>query len=175
MRHTAGYIVEMMEEADFAQFAGLENEKVLEMLTRCTNDVEWLPQTADEIVFDTVLSQMAIRLSVERHAGRHAIVQTVHGPATVQHGKDLTRVRTIIGTGGVLSHGNDPAASLSGALQDREISKALCPSDAGLFLDQSYILYACGLLRECETEVAMRLALKSLKPLEMEVSDGVRA
>jgi len=175
MRHTADYIVEMMEKSDFAQFVGLDHETVFEMLARCTNDVEWLPQTAKEIVFDTALSQMAIKLSVERHAGHHTIVQTVHGPATVQHGKDLTRVRTIIGTGGVLSHGNDPATSLSGALRDRERSKALYPCNARLFLDEAYILYTCGLLRECEPEVAMRLALKSLKSLELEVSDGIRA
>ena len=51
------------------------------------------------------LAWTAVRIAVARHAGTTEIVQTVHGPVTMQRGKDLTGVKCVIGTGGPLAHG----------------------------------------------------------------------
>ena len=89
--------------------AGLSAEAVETLLRRSDDDVEWLPQSDDERRFDQALARWATRLSVTRHAGTHETVYTATGPVTLQRGKDLSEVATIIGTGGVLVHSDDPA------------------------------------------------------------------
>ena len=51
--------------------------------------------------FDQALAHWATRISVTRHAGTHETVYTATGPVTLQRGKDLGDVATIIGTGGL--------------------------------------------------------------------------
>ena len=68
-----------------------------------------LPANADDEALDEALAWAAVRIAVARHAGTAEIVQTVHGPVTMQRGKDLTGVKCVIGTGGPLAHGATPA------------------------------------------------------------------
>jgi uncharacterized protein (TIGR01319 family) len=103
---------------------------------------------------------------VVRHAGTTEIVQTVHGPVTVQRGKDLTGVKCVIGTGGPLAHGATPASVLKAALADASDPFSLRPTDPALLVDTDYMLYASGLLAAVDREAAFALALGSLRPLE---------
>jgi len=87
------------------------------------------------------------------------------GPVTVQHGKDLTQVSAVIGTGGGLVASRDPRAVLQMALADPSEPFALKPRAPKLLLDREYLLYACGLLGQIEPQAALELALAHLEPL----------
>ncbi len=165
MRHTARAIVAEVGSEAFARAAELSADTVAALLRRSDDDVRWLPRRDDERRFDQALARAATRLSVTRHAGVHETVYTASGPVTVQRGKDLGEVATIVGTGGVLVHGDDPARVLRAALAGDDAPFSLRPGAARLMLDADYALYACGLLGTVAPAAALAFGLGALKPL----------
>ena len=168
MRHTARSVVAEAGRDAFAGQAGMSIEAVEALLRRSDDDVEWLPQSDDERRFDQALAHRATRLSVTRHAGTHETVYTATGPVTLQRGKDLSEVATIIGTGGVLVHSDDPARTISAALASDDAPLSLRPRSARLMVDVDYVLYACGLLGAVEPAAALAFGREALKSLDGE-------
>jgi hypothetical protein len=83
----------------------------------------------------------------------------------VQEGKDLSRVRCVIGTGGPLVFAKDPAAILGKILFRAGAPHVLRPKGAALRLDSGYVLYAMGLLSASQPKSALRLMKQAIKPL----------
>ncbi len=169
MRHNAQAIAEAAGTAALAADAGLDVAAAERLIGELAGDVERVPATAEEAALDRALGRAAIRLAVKRHAGTLETVFTVQGPAQVQHGKDLSEVATVIGTGGVLVHSEDPRAILEMALADADDAASLRPRAPRLLLDRDYSLYACGLLAQVEPACAFRLAVGGLVTLDKEV------
>jgi uncharacterized protein (TIGR01319 family) len=166
MRHNARTIAEAAGLAAMAERVGLSEARLNAKLNEIAADVERLPQTTEDVALDEALAWTAVRIAVARHAGTSEIVQTVHGPVTMQRGKDLSGVKCVIGTGGPLAHGATPASVLKAALADTADPFSLRPSNPALLIDADYLLYASGLLAAVEPDAALALALASLKPLE---------
>jgi uncharacterized protein (TIGR01319 family) len=166
MRHNAEAIIEAVGIADFAERVGMSETQVRSILDEIVADVERLPHSPEEIAFDEALAWSAVRIAMARHAGRVEIVHTASGSVTVQRGKDLSAVTTVIGTGGPLAHGITPASVLRGAPADSADPFSLRPISPSLFIDADYVLYASGLLAEVEPEAAFTLAMRSLHRLE---------
>jgi uncharacterized protein (TIGR01319 family) len=166
MRHNAAAIVELAGLDAIARASGLASERVTATIASLASDVGRLPATEEEAKLDEALARAAIGLAVARHCGTVQTVYTVSGPALVQHGKDLSRIANVIGTGGVLAHGHNPEAALRMALADPAEPSSLRPTAPRLWLDRDYILYACGLLAEVEPEAALELALTHLQAVQ---------
>ena len=166
MRHTARHVVDAAGAAAFAGGLGWTAEDVEAALSGIEADVERLPETDAERAFDTALATAATRISVARHAGTLETVYTATGPATMQRGKDLSIIETVIGTGGVLVHGERPAAVLSAALASESDPLSLRPADARLMLDQDYAIYAAGLLADAEPEAALKMGLAGMHDVQ---------
>lgn len=162
MRHTARHVVEAAGRDAFASAGGWSEPEIEAMLTAIDADVERLPASAAERAFDAQLARTATRLSVTRHAGTHETVYAATGPVTMQRGKDLGDVATIIGTGGVLVHADDAGAILGAALASADAPLSLRPRAARLMLDMDYALYACGLLAEAAPDAALAMGLAGL-------------
>jgi uncharacterized protein (TIGR01319 family) len=111
-----------------------------------------------------------VRIAVRRHCGTVQTVYTATGPVTVQHGKDLSHVDVVIGTGGALVGSADPGAVLRTALADASEPFALKPRAPRLMLDREYLLYACGLLQSVAPQPALELALANLVALDQETA-----
>ncbi len=123
---------------------------------------EFLPQDADETEFDNAIAKCAIETSLNRHAG---YLETLYMPGSVvlfQHGKDLSELKYLIGTGGILVHHDEPFELLKAALVDQDPT-ILKPKHPTLLVDQEYILYAIGLLALEYPNQAIRILKKSLK------------
>ena len=170
MRHNAATIVEAAGLEAIAADANLDAARVSSLLTLLRADVGRLPGSAEEIAFDRALARAAVRIAVLRHCGTVATVYTTTGPVTVQHGKDLSGVDTVIGTGGALVGSPDPRALLQMALADPAEPLALRPRAPRLLLDRDYLLYACGLLQSVEPQPALELALRHLVALDLEIA-----
>jgi len=168
MRHNAATIVESAGMEAISREARLAPERVSALLADFARDVGALPQTADERALDQALARAAVRYAVKRHCGSIETVYTPTGPVTVQHGKDLTRVACIIGTGGAVVSSADPRAVLTNALADPADPTSLRPRNPRLLLDRHYLLYACGLLSAVDPEAACELALNHLETLAPE-------
>ncbi len=124
-----------------------------------------LPRDEDEFTFHRLLTKLVVETAVSRHAGT---IEETYGPTGkmfIQRGKDLTGVRCVIGTGGALVFGADPADLLKACLYQELAPNSLRPKDPAFFLDEKYLLYAVGLLSQSEPEKAFKLAKKYLRSL----------
>jgi uncharacterized protein (TIGR01319 family) len=92
-------------------------------------------------------------------------METIYTPLGVmyyQRGKDLTDVKYIIGTGGIILYGEYPEAILSKVFFDPAKPVELRPKQAELMLDYDYLLSAMGLLSFDHPEVALRIMKKRI-------------
>jgi uncharacterized protein (TIGR01319 family) len=168
MRHNAATIADVAGVERLASDAGLSIGRAAALLESVTRDVEWLPRTADDVAFDQALARAAVKHAVARHCGTVETVHTVHGPVTVQHGKDLSRVNAVIGTGGAIVASRNPGGILAMTLADPLEPLSLRPAAPRLLLDRHYLLYACGLLNTVDPRAALELALAHLEPVAEE-------
>jgi uncharacterized protein (TIGR01319 family) len=124
-----------------------------------------LPEGDEEIACHILLSRLAVEVAMDQHAGRLEVRYGPTGEVSVQYGKDLTKIATVIGTGGPIIDSHSPRDVLEGALFCEEKPFILKPVAPAFFLDEKYILYAVGLLGQVEPEKAYRLARKYLKKI----------
>lgn len=164
MRYSAEALVEAAG-IRLNQYLSWSEEEIQTQLELFQKDPWRVPQNEREAQFDTALGRMAVELSVRRHVGTMEVVYTPFGATYVQHGKDLTPLPAVIGTGGVLLHHSNPEEILRGALFDAAEPTVLKPQQPTLFLDKEYILAAMGLLREVAPLAALRMMKKYLLKL----------
>lgn len=122
-----------------------------------------LPQTEEELACHRLLTCLTVEVAVSRHAGRIEVVYSPTGERLVQYGKDLTNVKTVIGTGGPVIFSNNSREILNHALFREENPFILKPKNPEFYIDAEYVLYAVGLLSQTEPKKALNLARKYLK------------
>lgn len=166
MRHSAASVVEAVGVARIAEEAHMSPSQVDGMLAHIAQNIEGIPQTPAERAFDRALLLGAIQIAVKRHAGTIETVYTAVGPVQVQHGKDLTGIKTVVATGGAPIHLGERDALLSATRADPKDPRSLRPRDPQLYLDRDYLLYAVGLLAAVEPRAALALALRSITPAD---------
>lgn len=134
-------------------------------ISKLAERTDFLPETEEDLAIDAVMAATAVELATERHAGTVEVVYTPFGATYVQHGKDLTGCRTLVGTGGVLVRQTEAARILAKALFDTGNPTVLKPKNPEFYLDRDYILAGMGLLAEHDPLTALQITKKYLKPL----------
>jgi hypothetical protein len=124
-----------------------------------------LPRRKTDFACQRLLTRLMVEVAMDRHAGRIEVVYSPAGERLIQHGKDLTGVKSVIGTGGPIVFSDDPRQILEGTLFREENPFVLKPKNPHFYLDEQYILYAVGLLAQVEPGNALLLARKYLKPI----------
>ena len=122
-----------------------------------------LPETSEEYTCHLLLSCLMVEVAVGRHCGRLEVIYTPNGERMIQHGKDLTGIKSVIGTGGPVIFSQNPRKILEGVLFRPDNPYILKPKKPNFYLDTEYILYAVGLLAQSEPGKALQLAKKYLK------------
>ena len=117
-----------------------------------------LPETEEETLFDLKMAQIATEIAVERHVGKIELWHGTQGKTMIQSGKDLRNVDIVIGTGGPIVFALNPRPILMEALFSNKSPNLLKPVSPALYLDSGYILYAVGLLSECNPAAALKAA-----------------
>lgn len=77
-----------------------------------------------------------------------------------QEGKDLSEVKYLIGTGGVIINNENPEEILSSGLFTMEEPNSLRPANPKLMVDKDYILSSMGLLAGIDEDIAVRMLKK---------------
>ncbi|MBE3575183.1 MAG: glutamate mutase L [Firmicutes bacterium] len=142
---------------------GLPQEEVPGFMQRLSAHPEWVPRSPAERSHDQGLAQVCVDLAVTRHAGRLEQVYTPMGASFIQHGKDLTGVEMVVGTGGPVIRAADPRAVLEKACYRPEEPLVLRPQAHRFLLDHDYVLAAAGLLAGVNPEAALRLMKQNLQ------------
>ena len=120
---------------------------------------DFLPDDAHERDADLEIAAAAVRIALERHAGRSKVVVSPEGRVVERSGKDLREVDLLVGSGGVLRHGGPDAVRrvLLPATGDAFEGGWQLPRDPEVVVDRDYVLAAAGLLAEEHPLAAHRL------------------
>jgi len=165
MRYSVVALYEAAGEHKLKQNIGLPDVDLQGYVQFLAGHPDKVPANDIEQLIDTGLGYTAAELAVERHAGKVETVYTPFGASYMQYGKDLTEIRYLIGTGGVITEHPAPAEIMRGALGDPARPVALKPRDPVMLVDKQYILAAMGLLAELFPAKALRMMKKYLRQI----------
>lgn len=152
------------EQLEECGYSDISKDKYEAMINRLHQDVEYIPKNQEEQIIDNLLGRNAVRLAVARHVGLLKTIYTPMGASSLQEGKDLTRIKYVIGTGGIIVNNDDPGFILAGALyRNQKRPELLAPVEPDFMVDREYLLAAAGLLAEITPETSLRLMKKYLE------------
>ena len=164
MRYSIRGILEAAGIDRVSQLSGLEKGRVEELVDYLATHTDVVPdEDAQMEALDYALASMAIEEAVTRHAGSIEETYTMMGLTYVQSGKNLTKVKQIVVTGGSLIHTKRTAEIAKHALFSSANPASLRPKDADVWVDRTYILAAMGLLSAHYPETALRIMKKELE------------
>ncbi len=163
IRYNASFILKLCGQERILKNARFSHPDLLQKLQSLSRSVETLPRSEEGWDLDFALAACAAQAAMERHAGT---IETLWGPQGqyyVQHGKDLTNIGHLIGTGGIFIHHPQAGEILRKTLFSPEEPFSLRPRDPAIYTDARYCLFAIGLLADRYPEQACRIARKYLK------------
>jgi uncharacterized protein (TIGR01319 family) len=173
IRYNAHSILEMVgEEKIIEDILSLRKEHLVQdidvnsYIKYLSEHVDHVPKNENEVLFDISLAGAAIKIAMQRHAGKVEEVYFPTGKARIQYGKDLTGIKNVIGTGGIFVHSKNPHWILKSACFDSTTPESLSPIDPTFLIDKHYLLYAIGLLSEISPIKALRILKKYLSTLK---------
>lgn len=155
-------IMSIMEGYGEYQLNQLLNNEV-DMKQECekrSKDISIVPSTDLDNRIENALAYACCDISMTRHVGVLDSVYTPLGRMYYQIGKDLTNVKCVIGTGGVIINSNDYNYILSGVCKTDSNALELRPKDPKFRVDKQYVLSAMGVLSEFDKMTAIKVMKK---------------
>ena len=164
MRYSIWGIVDAVGIDRVAQISGLTKSRVEELVSYLAEHTDKVPEDGGELEnLDFALASMAVEEAVRRHAGTIEETYTMMGQTYVQEGKNLTKVRQIVVTGGSLIHTKRTELIAANALYSQAQPTSLRPREANVWVDRTYIMAAMGLLSTHYPQAALRIMKKELE------------
>jgi len=163
MRVSAQGILDVVGSKGLLKKRNIDDKSVEREVTQYVRFLEknpgHLPKNEREKLFDELLAETAIEVALKRHAGFitqefDPIMGTVPG---MPIGRDLRKVKYIIGVGGFFVHNklSDAQKRIENAIKKPEFS--LLPENPEILIDQNYLLYAAGAISQIDREYAFTL------------------
>ena len=164
MRYSIQGILDAAGESRVSQISGLPPKRVKELVADLKLNTYKIPGGDSELeALDHALASCAIEEAVRRHAGTISETYTMMGLTYVQEGKNLTKVKQIVVTGGSLIHTQRTAEIAKHACFSPNQPDSLRPRAAEVWVDRTYILAAMGLLSNYYPKCALRIMKKELE------------
>lgn len=164
MRYSIQGIVDALGTGFISELSGLSKQRICELVELLKTNTDKVPGDDAELeALDFALASGAVREAVTRHAGMISETYTMLGQTFVQEGKNLTKVKQIIVTGGSLIHTKRTEKIASYAFYSDAQPESLRPGNADVWVDRTYILAAMGLLSVHLPDVALRIMKKELE------------
>lgn len=126
-----------------------------------TDNIKAIPSTKQEIDCSLILTKKALEIALNRHVG---YLKRNYGASKqiVAYGKDLSKIKYIIGTGGALTRLPDGQKLLREIRYNKEDLTMLPRASAEVFLDRNYIMACAGVLSKENKAAALILLRQSL-------------
>ena len=121
-----------------------------------------IPRSTKEKKLTLCLAREIVSVAVRRHAGRISYRYGPTGRIAIAEGKDLTKVKWIIGTGGFLSRQPEGKAILGSVRAKESQTELLPPAGAKILIDSDYIMSSAGVLADKYPAQALALLKQSL-------------
>lgn len=164
MRESSGCLLHEVGRKKFAGLCGLSEAEADQAVEKRMGQKSWLADTEKEKETDRQIACSAVSISARRHAG-NVRKEFNDGCRLIQRGKNLTEIKFVIGTGGVLANNDDAydACILENVRRkESESDRILLPETVKTAVDRDYIFYAAGLLREYDEEAAIAIMKNSI-------------
>lgn len=160
MRYSATALFKAAGAKRIADYADVSARDVEAYVEKVEANIEYLPQNNVERKVEIAMGRTCAALAVERHVGQLETIFTCFGSTFVQKGKDLSTVKIVVGTGGVIIHHEQPKKILKGAAYSESTPEMLKPECPNYLIDENYIMASMGLLGEAYPDVAVRMMKK---------------
>lgn len=165
-RYSLRALIDTFGSEMMARQLGWSIEKLEEVVAMVEDKPDTIAEKGSPLnQLDDLSARVALTESARRHCGTIASHYTPFGEMFEQVGKDLTKVSTVIGTGGPVIHNHQPKALLSHVVFDHRDPVSLRPKAPDYYIDSHYIMAAMGLLATEEGDVALRIMKKEIKRL----------
>ncbi|HSH35166.1 GlmL-related ornithine degradation protein, partial [Schnuerera sp.] len=135
----------------------------LEELENLLGNNKPIPESQLEKQFIEELTLHAVITAVTRHAGKLRHLYGPGGKTTLAEGKDLTKVNTIIGTGGALTRLPNRVKILKQIAISSKGNELLPSKESKILIDNEYIMASLGVMSRKYPEEALKLLKDSLK------------
>lgn len=163
-------------EGDLGVFINMHNivdmvgrDKILKELNISLEELEEIIKNHKEIPnsdleknFIEKLTLHAVITAIKRHAGNLRNLYGPSGKKTIAEGKDLTKVKTIIGTGGALTRLPNRVEILKEIALNNKGNELLPTKEAKILIDNHYIMASLGVMAKKYPEEALKLLEDSL-------------
>lgn len=164
MRYSVQGIVDTAGIDRISDLAGLSKDRATALIEMLKENTDTVPNGDSALEgLDFALASCAVEEAVRRHAGTIEETYTMMGQTFVQEGKNLTKVKQIVVTGGSLIHSKNTEKIAEHALYSPMQPASLRPREADVWVDRSYILAAMGLLAARHPKAALRIMKKELE------------
>nr|WP_241635155.1 methylaspartate mutase accessory protein GlmL [Fusobacterium gastrosuis] len=122
----------------------------------------FIAEQEEDLLFNEMMAMICTEIATNRHAGVLECIYSPMGTIFSQSGKDLTDIKYIIGTGGIIANSRNPQKILELALYKEEDTLSLKPKYAKFLVDKEYILSAMGLLSKDFPDIALEIMKKNM-------------
>ena len=164
MRYSLQGILDIAGVERVSQLSGLGKNRVQGLADYLKEHTDAVPNGDPELEqLDYALASCAVEEAVRRHAGTIEETYTMMGQTFVQEGKNLTKVKNIVVTGGSLIHTKDTEQIARQAKYSPMHPESLRPKTADVWVDRTYILAAMGLLASHYPQAALQIMKKELE------------
>lgn len=156
MRYSANALYATVGELAFKKH-GFENVNDRIMFRR--SNTEYVPDSKEEVEFDIAMAKICADEAMTRHVGTVESVYSPMGTMYLQTGKDLSTVKYILGTGGVVVNNDGIVEEM---LFNPEKITELRPTECNIIIDKGYIFSSLSLLSVRYPDIALRMMKKYL-------------
>ena len=149
---SVGDLIGAVLEAEATQMACFQD-----YVTHLMQHPDYLPENTADRHFDEILAGACMAQAVTRHVGRSSEVFTADGKIRLQTGRDLSKVRRVIGSGGWLATADsfDPGPWFECMKVDARGRAVLLPRQFDYFRDEQYLFpLLANVAREFPVEAA---------------------
>jgi uncharacterized protein (TIGR01319 family) len=153
----ADKLIEMIESERLMRLLSIDSQALTALIERHI----LIPESSLETAYIHALAQMAVQTAVQRHVGKYTLRFTGGGQGFAE-GKDLTQIKWVIGTGGVLTRLPEAQDLMRSSFRNPKGDLLLPKQVPEMRIDSQYIMAAAGVLSKQYPEAAKKLLLNSL-------------
>lgn len=150
-------VIDLIGKDKLQKELGLDVDSVM-------TDYRPIPSTQEQFILTERLCLTAGITSVQRHAGALRYIYTPRGRQTIAEGKDLTKLKYLVATGGALTRLPHRKEIMRRIADCNESGMMLYPKPSvmNLLYDNDYIMASLGVLSKRYPEAALDLMKQSL-------------
>lgn len=151
-------VIELVTKKELCKKIGIPVEE----LDKLISHHKPIPKTDLEKQFVEELTSVACDIAIERHAGSLIDLFSTAGLKKVAQGKDLSKVKYVIGTGGALTKLPNGVDILSKMVNEYKGVKMLPRPGVNILIDYHYIMASLGVLSKNHKEDSIELLKQTL-------------